>query len=245
MHKNKVAIVTGASRGIGAATAKLLSLNGYAVCVTYFTGKKQADDVINEINKQHGTAIAVKADISIESDIVNLFNEVNKQLGPVTALINNAGINGGTCEVENITADHLQSVFATNVFGTIYACREAIKQMKQQGGGNIINISSEAARFGGTKLAHYASSKAAINTFTIAFAREIAAYNIRVNTISPGVIDTEIHASSSPERIANLINSIPMKRMGKTTEVAELILWLLSDAASYVSGAIIPVTGAR
>jgi NAD(P)-dependent dehydrogenase (short-subunit alcohol dehydrogenase family) len=136
-------------------------------------------------------------------------------------------------------------VFATNVFGSFLCSREAVKRMKENGGGNIVNVSSEAARFGGTNLAHYAASKAAINTFTIGFAREVAPYNIRVNAISPGVIDTEMHASSAPDRLANLMNSLPMKRMGNTHEVAELIYWLLSDTASYISGAMIPVTGAR
>lgn len=242
---SKVAIVTGAGRGIGAATAKLLSEKGFAVCIHYHTSKEQAEAVAADINHNHGKAITVKGDMSSEHDIITLFEKVDRELGPVTALINNAGTNGGICEVENITIDRLQSVFETNVFGTFIACREAVKRMKTNGGGNIVNVSSEAAKFGGTQLAHYAASKAAINTFTIGFAREVAASNIRVNAISPGVIKTDIHQGSSSERMANLMNSLPMKRMGEAKEVAELIGWLLSDAASYISGAIIPVTGSR
>lgn len=241
----KVALVTGASRGIGAAIAKLLASHGHAVCVNYFNGENQANQLVDLIQRNGGEAIAVKADMSSENDIVHLFEKIHQQLGPVSALVNNAGINGGTGTVEEITLDRLQSVFATNVYGTFLCCREAVRHMKQLGHGSIVNVSSEAAKFGGNQLAHYAASKAAINTFTIAFAREVAAHNIRVNTVSPGVIDTDIHASSSPERIANLMNSLPMKRMGTVNEVAELIFWLLSDAASYISGSIVPVTGSR
>lgn len=241
----KIAIITGASRGIGAATAKILAENGYAVCVNYKTAKDQAEAIVETIKKNNGTAIAVKADIALESDILKLYETVDKELGIVTALVNNAGTNGGISEVENISAACLEAVFATNVFGTFYASREAVKRMKQNGGGNIVNVTSETARFGGTNLAHYAASKAAINTFTIGFAREVAPFNIRVNAVSPGVIDTEAHAGSSPERMNNLLNSLPMKRMGKAAEVANLIEWLLSDGASYLSGSIIPITGSR
>lgn len=241
----KIAIVTGASRGIGAASAKLLAENGYAVCVNYNSAKEKAEAIVNAIKNNGGNAIAVKADMASEKDILNLFAIVDAELGPVSALINNAGINGGVCEVENITAECLQAVFATNVFGTFIASREAVKRMKQHGGGSIVNVSSAAAQFGGNKLAHYAASKSAVNTFTIGFAREVAPYNIRVNTVSPGVIDTEMHQASSPDRIANLLKSLPMGRMGSPDEVAELIYWLISDKASYISGAILPVTGSR
>lgn len=242
---NKVAVVTGASRGIGAATAKLLAEKGYAVCINYHKNKKQAEKIAEDIKNQGGRAIVIQADLAKEEDVIQLFEQTNKLFGPISILVNNAGINGGVMPVENITAECLHSVFATNVFGTFYCCREAIKQMKKNKKGSIVNITSEAGRFGGTQITHYAASKAALNTFTIGFAREVAADNIRVNAVSPGVIDTEIHAASSPERLTNLLNSIPMKRMGTTREVAELIYWLLSDSASYVSGAIIPITGSR
>lgn len=242
---NKVAIITGASKGIGAATAKLLAAMNYKVCINYCSSATEANLLVDEIRKQKGEAIAVKANISNEKDILHLFQAVDKELGCVTALINNAGINGGILEVENMTTECLQQVFSTNVMGTFLCSREAVKRMKKNGGGAIVNVSSEAAKFGGNKLTHYAASKAAINTFTIGFAREVAAYNIRVNTISPGVIDTEIHASSPPERLEALRKSLPMERMGTPQEVAKTIAWLLSNEASYLSGAIIPITGAR
>lgn len=241
---SKVAIITGASRGIGAATAKLLAKNGYAVCINYLNNESKAQEVCQEIQKQGGKAIAIKADMASEKDIVNLFNIVDKELGPVTALVNNAGI-GGICKIETIDASSLESVFATNVFGTIYCCREAFKRMRERGGGSIVNVSSEAARFGGNNMAHYAASKAAINTFTIAFAREAGLFNVKINTVSPGIIDTDMYQNTSAERIQTLKKSIPMGRMGAAEEVAESILWLLSEKASYVSGTIIPVTGGR
>ncbi len=241
----KVAIVTGASRGIGAATAELLAKNGYAVCVNYLGNETRGNEVVAAIKKNGGNAIAVKADVSKEEDILRLFATVDKELGPVTALVNNAGTNGGICEVADITFDRLHSVFAANVYGTFIASREAVKRMKENGGGCIVNVSSEASKFGGTNLSHYAASKAAVNTFTVGFAREVAPFNIRVNTVSPGVIDTEMHHSSPPDRIANLLKTLPMGRMGNVTEVAEMIKWLVSPESSYVSGAIIPVTGSR
>ncbi len=241
----KIALITGGSRGIGAATALALAANGYAVCINYNNGKTPAQALVDTIKKNNGDAIAVQADMASETAIMKLFATVDKELGPISALVNNAGTNGGVCAVENITAATLESVFATNVYGTFYASREAVKRMKENGGGSIVNVTSEAAKFGGTQLAHYAASKAAVNTFTIGFAREVAADNIRVNAVSPGVIDTDIHAGSTPERIENLIKSLPMKRMGKASEVADLIYWLLSDAASYLSGSIIPITGSR
>lgn len=243
--KQAVAIITGASRGIGAATATLLASRGYAVCINYLNAEEKANAIVNSIHQQHGKAISVKADMAKESDILRLFDEVDRTLGPVTALVNNAGINGGISELEHLSLDTIHTVFATNVFGTMLACREAIKRMKTVGGGNIVNVTSEAAKFGGTRLTHYAASKAAINTMTIGLAREVAAYHIRVNAVSPGVIDTEIHHASPPDRIENLLKSLPMGRMGKTDEVAELISWLLSPQSSYISGTIIPITGSR
>lgn len=243
---NKVAIITGASRGIGAATATLLAQNGYAVCVNYLQNKTKADAIVADIQANQGEAIAVKANIANEDDIMRLFQTVDETFGPVTALVNNAGINGGVNEVINVTAASLHEVFATNVYGTFIACREAAKRMiANQSGGSIVNVTSEAGKFGGNKIAHYAASKAAVNTFTIGFAREVAGSNIRVNAVSPGVIDTDMHQNSTPERLNNLIASLPMKRMGETKEVSQLICWLLSDAASYMSGAIIPITGSR
>lgn len=242
---NKVAIITGASRGIGAATAVLLASRGYAICVNYQTNADKANAIVDIISDNGGKAIAVKADISKEADVVSLFETVDQALGPVNVLVNNAGTNGGLSKVADITLDKLEAVFATNVFGTFISCREAVKRMQHHGGGSIVNVSSESAKFGGNNLAHYAASKAAVNTFTIGFAREVAQHGIRVNTVSPGVIDTDIHQSSSPDHMTNLLKSLPMGRMGSVNEVAELICWLLSNESSYISGAIIPVTGAR
>lgn len=241
----KVAIVTGGSRGIGAAIAKQLSQDDYAVCINYNHSKDQAERVMTSINDSGGSCIICQANIGNENDIIKLFNSTDEQLGSVTALVNNAGINGGISEVKNITIEKLLQVYNVNVFGTILACREAIKRMQANGGGSIINITSEAAKFGGTKLSHYASSKAAINTFTIGCAREIANDNIRINAVSPGVINTDIHKDSPKERIEKLLQSLPMKRMGEAEEVAKLVSWLASDESSYISGTIIPVTGAR
>lgn len=241
----QIAIITGASKGIGAATALTLAKRGYEVCVNYNNSSHEAEKIVETIKANHGKAIAIQADMSIEADILRLFDHVDHALGNVTALVNNAGINGGINKVEDISLNCLQSVFATNVFGTFIASREAVKRMKKQRAGAIVNISSEAAKFGGTNISHYAASKAAINAFTIGFAREVAPYNIRVNTVSPGVIETEMHAASSEERIANLKKTLPMGRMGYPREVAELIAWLISDQSAYVSGAIIPITGSR
>jgi NAD(P)-dependent dehydrogenase (short-subunit alcohol dehydrogenase family) len=238
----KVAIVTGASSGIGAATAKLLGSQGYAVAVHYNSNAQGADKTVDSILTQGGKAIAVKADLHFENEIISLFETIDTKLGSVTALVNNAGHNGGIAAVESITSERLQSVFSVNVFATFICCREAIKRMKQTSYGSIVNVSSEAAKFGGNHLAHYAAAKAAINTFTIGFAREVAAYKVRINAISPGVIDTGVHPQ---ERLQKLQDSIPMGRMGTAEEVAASIAWLLSDEASYVSGSIMSVTGAR
>jgi NAD(P)-dependent dehydrogenase (short-subunit alcohol dehydrogenase family) len=238
----KVAIVTGASSGIGAATAKLLGSQGYAVAVHYNNNAQGADKTVDSILTQGGQAIAVKADLHFENEIKNLFEIIDTKLGSVTALVNNAGHNGGIAAVESITSERLQSVFSINVFATFICCREAIKRMKQTSYGSIVNVSSEAAKFGGNQLAHYAAAKAAINTFTIGFAREVAAYKVRINAISPGVIDTGVHPQ---ERLQKLQDSIPMGRMGTAEEVAASIAWLLSDEASYVSGSIMSVAGAR
>lgn len=240
----KVAIVTGASRGIGAATAKLLAENGYAVCINYNKEKTKAEEIVKVIENSGGTAIAVKADVASESEIIRMFETVDETLGSVNALVNNAGTNGGISAVESVTADCLQSVFATNVFGTFICSREAMKRMKDHGG-SIVNVSSEAARYGGNHMAHYAASKAAINTFTMAFAREAGLHNIKVNTVSPGIIETDMYKNTPEERINSLKKSVPFGRMGSAKEVAEAILWLLSDKASYLNGTIIPVSGGR
>lgn len=241
------AIITGASRGIGAATAKLLAHKGYAVCINYRENREEAERVAEYVRKAGGKACTIQANMGIESDVLQIFECAEQELGPVKLLVNNAAINPkrGSGAVEEMIWQDIEQTFHVNVVGVFIACREAIRRMKAIGGGAIINVSSEAGKFGGNRMAHYAASKAAINTFTIALAREVAPYNIRVNAVSPGVIDTGAHKDATPERLTALHASLPMGRMGTAEEVAHTIAWLLSEEASYVSGAILPVAGAR
>lgn len=240
----KVAIVTGAPKGIGAATAAMLAAQGYQVCVHYATRKAEAEQVVKAITAKGGKAIAVQADLGGEAGVMGLFEAVDKQLGPVSALVNNAALQASG-PVESMARETLERVFAVNVIAIFLCCREALKRMRSAGGGAIVNVSSEAARFGGSQMTAYAASKAAVSTFTVGFAREAAACGVRVNAVSPGVIDTEAHASAAPERRKTLVSSIPLGRMGTAGEVAETIAWLLSDKASYVSGAMLSITGGR
>lgn len=244
---SRVALVTGASRGIGAAIARKLASEGYAVCVNYHQSQEAAQQVVAAIEATGGKAIAVQANMAVENDILRLFDAVDKGLGPLSALVNNAAINPreGSGTVEEMSWRSIDLTFQTNITGVMIACREAVQRMKRTGGGAIVNISSEAGKFGGNRMAHYAASKAAVNTFTVAFAREAAAHNIRVNAISPGVIDTDVHKEATPERIAALTSSLPMGRMGRPEEVAQCAAWLLSEQSSYVSGAVLTVAGAR
>jgi NAD(P)-dependent dehydrogenase (short-subunit alcohol dehydrogenase family) len=241
----KIVLVTGASRGIGAATAGLLGSQGYFVCVNYSENAKLARKVVDGIVAGGGRAVSLRADISKEKEVVSLFKRIDKDYGPITALVNNAGASGGLLACEEISADILESIFALNVFGVFTCIREAVKRMKKNRQGSIVNISSESAIFGGNRLTHYAASKAAINAATKGFARELAPFNIRVNAVSPGIIDTDAHKDISRERLAMLKHSLPLGRMGKPEEVARAIAWLLSEDASYVSGSIISVSGAR
>jgi NAD(P)-dependent dehydrogenase (short-subunit alcohol dehydrogenase family) len=248
----KTAIVTGASRGIGAATARKLATLGYAVCVNYHQSQEEAKQVVESIVAAGGKAFAVQANMGVEKDILLLFDAVDRQGGTLNALVNNAAINPreGSGMVEDMTWRSVDFTFQVNTTGVFIACREALKRMKKNsgkggGGGAIVNVSSEAARFGGNRMAHYAASKAALNTFTVAFAREAAAHNVRVNAISPGIIDTDAHKDATPERRAALEASLPMGRMGTPEEAANTIAWLLSDEASYVSGSILTVAGGR
>ena len=200
---------------------------------------------MNQIKNSGGSALSIKKDISSEESIIELFNFIDKKIGPVNAVVNNAGINGGVIKNEEISFDILLPLFRLNVFSILIIIREAVKRMKNNGGGAIVNISSESARFGGNKLSHYAASKAAVNAATIALAKELAHYDIRINSVSPGVIETDMNKNLSEDRLKYIYNSLPFGRMGKPIEVAELVCWLLSEKASYVSGSIIPVTGAR
>ena len=242
--ENEVALVTGASRGIGAETALLLGSRGYFVCVNYLKSAELAEKIVGKIKRAGGRAVSLRSDVRKEKDIINLFKRIDKY-GAITALVNNAGNDGGLSDCEEISTDKLESVFSLNVFGVFICVREAVKRMKKNKKGSIVNISSEAAIFGGNKLTHYAAAKAAINAATKGFARELAPFNIRVNAVSPGVIDTDAHRGIPSSRLKKIRSSLPMGRMGDPKEVAQMIAWLLSDEASYVSGSIISVSGAR
>ena len=245
-----VMIVTGGGRGIGAATARLAAKKGYAVCVNYLRDRTAAESVVHEIRSAEGRAIAVAGDVSSEKDVLNLFQESDRSLGQLTALVNNAGIVERQSRVEAMDAARLQRIFATNVIGPFLCAREAIKRMSSKHGGKggaIVNVSSGAARLGSPgEWVDYAASKGAIDTMTLGLAKELAAEGIRVNGVRPGFVNTEIHATAGePDRIERLRDSIPMKRGGEPEEVARAILWLLSDEASYSTGAILHVTGGR
>ena len=244
----KIAIITGASRGIGAATALLAAERGYAVCVNYLRNRAAADAVVRAIERSGGKAIAVAADVSVEADVLRLFESVDKELGPLTALVNNAGILDRQMRVEDMGAARLNRVFATNITGYFLCAREAIRRMSIRhggAGGAIVNVSSGASRTGSPgEYVDYAASKGAIDTMTVGLAREVAEEGIRVNAVRPAFIYTDIHASGGePGRVNRVRQFVPMKRGGEAVEVARAILWLLSDEASYSAGALIDVTG--
>ncbi len=246
----KIILVTGGSRGIGAATAKLAAQRGYAVCISYVTNQSAADSVVNEIVSAGSKALAVQADIANEADVVNLFQQVDQTFGTLTALVNNAGILEMQSRIEDMSAERLNRIFTTNITGSFICAREAIKRMSIKHGGSggaIVNMSSAASRIGSPgEYVDYAASKGAIDTFTLGLAKEVAAEGIRVNAVRPGVIYTDIHASGGePGRVDRLKDSVPMKRGGTAEEVAQAIMWLLSDEASYTTGAIVDVTGGR
>jgi len=246
----KAAVVTGGGRGIGAATARLAARRGYAVCVNYLTDGDTAQQVADAIVQAGGRAIAVAADVASEPDVVRLFATVDATLGPITALVNNAGILERQMRVEDMDAARWQRVLATNVVGTFLCAREAVRRMSTKrggAGGAIVNVSSGAARAGSPGVyVDYAASKGAVETFTTGLAREVASEGIRVNAVRPGFIHTDIHAASGePDRVARMAPSVPMQRGGQPDEVAAAILWLLSDEASYVTGTFVDVAGGK
>jgi NAD(P)-dependent dehydrogenase (short-subunit alcohol dehydrogenase family) len=243
-------IVTGASRGIGAAIAKLAAERGFSVAVNFSTGEAEAAVIAEQILSAGGRASIIQADVAREEDVIRLFTTAELKLGPIKALVNNAAITGGFSRVDSVAADTLEQVMAVNVTGAFLCAREAVRRMSTRHGGTggaIVNISSRAAQIGSAgEWVHYAASKGAIDSFTIGLAREVATEGIRVNAVAPGLIDTGLHAANNaPDRLNRLTPSIPMQRPGTALEVAEAVLWLLSPAASYTTGAILEVGGGR
>jgi NAD(P)-dependent dehydrogenase (short-subunit alcohol dehydrogenase family) len=243
-------VVTGASRGIGAAIAKLASERGFSVAVNFLTGETEARAIAEQIIAAGGRACAIQADVAREEDVVRLFVTAERELGPIKALVNNAAITGGFARVDSVSARTLTQVMAVNVTGAILCAREAVRRMSTRHGGTggvIVNISSRAAKTGSAgEWVHYAASKGAIDSFTIGLAREVATEGIRVNAVAPGLIDTGLHAANgAPDRLERLAATIPMHRPGTPLEVAEGVLWLLSPAASYTTAAILEIGGGR
>ena len=247
---NDVVIITGGGRGIGAATARLAAQRGYAVCVNYLRDAAAAQAVVDDIAQAGGKAIAVAGNVAKEAEVVRLFDTAQAKLGPLTALVNNAGILERQTRLDDMEAARFERVFATNITGTFLCAREAVRRMSRRHGGRggaIVNVSSVASTLGSPgEYVDYAASKGAIDTFTIGLARELAEEGIRVNAVRPGVIYTGIHASGGEAgRVDRVKGAVPMKRGGEPEEVARAILWLLSDEASYSTGTFIDVSGGR
>jgi len=246
---NRVALVTGGSRGIGRATALAAAARGYRVCIGYASNEAAAQSAVSAIEGKNGKAIAVKCDVGSEQDILALFKAADA-FGTLGALVNNAGIVGTTSRVDEMSAERIQRMMAVNVTGSILCAREAVKRMSTRHGGKggvIVNLSSVAAKLGSPNTyVDYASSKGAIDSFTVGLGHEVAGEGIRVAAIRPGLIDTEIHASGGePDRAHRLSHMVPMKRVGTAHEIANAVVWLMSDDASYVTSAILDVSGGR
>ena len=247
---NKVLLVTGGSRGIGAATARLAARQGWAVAVNYTAHSLAADEVVREIRAAGGTAMAVQADVADEAQVLRMYEQLDAKFGRLTGLVNNAGVVDVTARVEDMSVARWRRMFDINVIGSLICAREAVRRMSTKHGGtggSIVNLSSAAARLGAPgQYVDYAAAKGAIDAFTIGLAKEVGADGIRVNAVRPGLIDTDIHASGGlPNRVKDLQHMVPMGRGGSAEEVAEAIVWLLSDAASYTTMSLLEVSGAR
>ncbi len=245
-----IVLVTGGSRGIGAAVALLAASKGCAVAVNYHGNLAAAEAVVGQIRAQGGKAISVQADVAVEAQVLAMFARVDAELGRLTALVNNAGVVDMPARVDAMSVARLTRMFNTNVLGSFVCAREAVLRMSTKHGGqggSIVNLSSAAARLGSPgQYVDYAASKGAIDSFTVGLSKEVAAEGIRVNAVRPGIIDTEIHASGGlPDRVAQTVGMVPMQRGGSAHEVAQAIVWLLSNEASYTTGAVLDVTGGR
>ena len=247
---DKIALITGASRGIGAATAVLAACQGWAVAVNYQGNQAAAESVVQQIRAAGGTALAVQADVADEAQVLAMFATVDAQLGRITALVNNAGVVDVPARVEEMSTARLRRMFEINVIGSFVCAREAVRRMSTRhggAGGSIVNVSSAAARLGAAgQYVDYAAAKGAIDTMTLGLAREVAAEGIRVNAVRPGLIETDIHASGGlPDRVRDLAHQVPMQRGGTAEEVAEAIVWLMSDASPYTTMSLLEVSGGR
>ncbi len=247
---NPVLLITGASRGIGAATAVLAAQHGWTVAVNYATHAAAADTVVKQIQEAGGNALAVQADVGDEAQILHMFAEIDAKLGRVSGLVNNAGVVDVTAKVEHMSWARWERMMRINVLGSFACAREAVRRMSTANGGtggSIVNVSSAAARLGAPgQYVDYAAAKGAIDAFTIGLAKEVAVDGIRVNAVRPGLIDTDIHASGGlPNRVHDLAHLVPMQRGGTAEEVAQAIVWLLSDASSYTTMSLMEISGGR
>ena len=247
---DNILLVTGGSRGIGAATARLAAQQGWAVAVNYTANSLAADEVVRAIRAAGGTAMAAQADVADEAQVLAMFERIDAKLGPITGLVNNAGVVDVTARLDEQSVARWRRMFDINVIGSLLCAREAVRRMSTRhggAGGAIVNVGSAAARLGSPgQYVDYAAAKGAIDAFTLGLAKEVAGEGIRVNAVRPGLIETEIHAAGGwPNRVAELQHLVPMQRGGSADEVAQAIVWLLSDAASYTTMSLIDVSGAR
>ena len=247
---SKVLLITGGSRGIGAATALLAARQGWAVAVNYASHSLAADEVVRSIRAEGGKAMAVQADVSDEAQVLAMFQKIDAKLGPLSGMVNNAGVVDVSARLDEMDMARWRRMFDINVMGTLVCTREAVRRMSTRhggSGGSIVNLSSAAARLGSPgQYVDYAAAKGAVDAFTVGMAKEVAAEGIRVNAVRPGLINTEIHASGGlPNRVKDLQHQVPMQRGGRAEEVAQAIVWLLSDAASYTTMSLMDVSGGR